>query len=145
MSAPNKPVTILTEEECWEKLASHSVGRLVTWVGNVVHIMPLNYVVDGRTLVFRTASGTKLSKIAINPSVILEVDDYDDKTGWSVVVRGEAERLQISTDTAEAENLPLKPMIATLKFDFVRITPTSMTGRKFMFGPEPDREAFQEG
>lgn len=141
----SSPVRVLTEEECFERLASHHVGRVVTSVGDIIDIVPLNYVLDGRTIVFRTAAGTKLSELTINPNVVFEVDAYDDKHGWSVVVRGHAERLQTSREIAAADALPLKPMIATLKFNYVRITPTRVTGRAFVFGEEPDRDAFQEG
>lgn len=140
-----KPVTVLTEAECWEKLASHHVGRIVTNVGEVIDVVPLNYVVDNGTIVFRTGEGSKLSQLTVNNSVILQVDDYTSETGWSVVLRGTARRLETSEEVFAADQLSLKPMVATLKFNYVRIKAQSLTGRTFNFGPEPNREAVQKG
>ncbi|MBA3288174.1 MAG: pyridoxamine 5'-phosphate oxidase family protein, partial [Acidimicrobiia bacterium] len=51
----------VTPESCWELLRSMSVGRLATYASGRPHIVPVNFVVDGRTIVFRTAEGAKLS------------------------------------------------------------------------------------
>jgi hypothetical protein len=40
----------------------------------------------------------------------------------------------------EAERAQLLPWTATVKQHFVRIRPLSVTGRRFSFGSEPDRE-----
>ena len=40
-------------------------------------IFPVNYAVDRETLIFRTAEGTKLLAMVVNPSVAFEVDGYD--------------------------------------------------------------------
>lgn len=41
-------------------------------------------------------------------------------------------------DIEEAEATPLQPWIPTLKYRFVRITPTSITGRAFRPRSEPE-------
>ena len=56
-------VVALTEQECWDRLAGEELGRLVTRVGDVLDIFPVNYVVDDRTLLFRTAEGSKLFEL----------------------------------------------------------------------------------
>ena len=43
-----------------------------------------------------------------------------------------------ANEIAEARRAGLYPWVATQKERFVRITPQSMTGRRFVFGPEPD-------
>ena len=144
MSALN-PVTMLTEDECWELLKTQHVGRLVTRVGDIMDIVPLNYVVDGNTIVFRTGEGTKLSELVVNHEVLFEADSYDSRRGWSVVLRGSARRIQKMDEILDAEELPLRPMVATLKMVFVRIQAHSLTGRSFHFGAEPDRSAVQPG
>lgn len=136
---------ILTEEECWEKLVQHTVGRLVTHVGEVIDIVPINYVADNKTIVFRTAPGRKLLELSIHPKVLFEVDQYDEERGWSVVVRGKAIQIEHADDIAATEQLDLKPLVATFKPNFVRIHPTSLTGREFIFGPEPELDSFQPG
>ena len=43
----------LTTEECWAALRKDEFGRLAYRLGDEVHIAPLNYAVDGSTLLFR--------------------------------------------------------------------------------------------
>ena len=145
MDANVSPVTVLTEDDCWERLATEQVGRIVTHVGGVVDIVPINFVVDGRTIVFRTAAGSKLAGLTINSDVAFEVDRFDDSRGWSVVVRGEARALTLEAEVGAAEALPLRPFVPTLKPTFVRIVVSSVSGRAFEFGEELRREDAQEG
>jgi nitroimidazol reductase NimA-like FMN-containing flavoprotein (pyridoxamine 5'-phosphate oxidase superfamily) len=145
MSPQVSPVTVLTETECWERVSTQRVGRLATHVGNVVDIAPINFVVDGSTILFRTAPGSKLSELTVNHSVVFEVDAFTEETGWSVVLRGTARVLEDEAEIAAAEALPLRPFVPTLKLVFVKIEGLVGTGRSFVFGPEPDREALQEG
>lgn len=137
------PVTVLADDESWARLRSHSVGRVVTRVGDILDIFPINYVVDGQSLVLRTAEGTKLAEMVISGDVLFEVDHVDDRTAWSVVVRGSARRLETEADIAAAERLILQPLVPTLKRNFVRITATSISGREFVLGPEPERGGVQ--
>ncbi|MGH3594788.1 MAG: pyridoxamine 5'-phosphate oxidase family protein, partial [Mycobacterium sp.] len=60
MTAAGEPITILSESESWQLLASQSLGRLVTSVDGQPEIFPVNFVVQNRTVLFRTAQGTKL-------------------------------------------------------------------------------------
>lgn len=136
-------VTRLTDEECWELLGQQQLGRLVTHVGDVLDIFPVNYVVDDGTVVFRTAAGSKLFEIAVQDHVLFEVDDYTAAAAWSVVVHGRARRLDTVEEVAAADELPLRPWIPTLKYNYVRIEPERVTGRSFLRGDEPDRYGIQ--
>ncbi|UBH05286.1 pyridoxamine 5'-phosphate oxidase [Leucobacter sp. Psy1] len=138
MGDAHGPITHLETSESWERLRSQHLGRIVTRVGDVVDIFPVNYVVDGESIVFRTAEGGKLAELTVNENVLFEVDDYDALQAWSVVVRGTAQRLEQGEEIADAEDLPLRPMAPTLKTNFVRITATEVTGRQFERGPEPN-------
>lgn len=145
MEHSSDPVTLLDESDCWARLAGQRVGRLVTRVADVVDVVPINFVVDGRSLVFRTAAGSKLSELTINSAVAFEVDEFDDNVGWSVVVHGRARAIDTEAEVHAAERLPLQPFVSTLKPVFVRIEADAVTGRAFVFGPEPRREDQQEG
>jgi uncharacterized protein len=140
MSETFQPVSILPETECWNLLSSASLGRLVTSVDGVPEIFPVNFVVQHRTVLLRTAEGTKLVSAAINNDVLFEADDHNVAEGWSVIVKGTARLLRTDDEIDEAERAQLLPWTATLKQHFVRIRPLSVTGRRFSFGPEPDRE-----
>ncbi|MDY6999591.1 MAG: pyridoxamine 5'-phosphate oxidase family protein [Actinomycetota bacterium] len=132
------PVTELTEAESWDLLSSMSLGRLVTTVDGWTEIFPVNFVVQDKTLLFRTAEGTKLLTSVLNEHVVFEVDDHNVAGGWSVVVRGTAHVLATSEEIDKAERAGLYPWVATQKLRFVRVTPDSLTGRRFVFGPEPE-------
>ena len=132
-------VWTLNEDECWDLLARRQLGRLALAVDGEPDIFPVNYVVDGPRVLFRTAPGSKLAVLSVNPRVAFEVDEYDETYGASVVLKGVAKRLELQREIDAADALPLTPWIPTLKYRWVRIAPTSITGRRFERGPEPDR------
>ncbi|MGA8331569.1 MAG: pyridoxamine 5'-phosphate oxidase family protein [Mycobacterium sp.] len=141
MSETTQPVDIMSASESWDLLASAALGRLVTSVDGQPEIFPVNFVVQRRTVLFRTAEGTKLVSAAINNSVLFEADDHNAAEGWSVIVRGIARMLRSSEELEEAERAQLLPWTATLKQHYVRIKPVSVSGRRFLFGPEPSPES----
>lgn len=135
-----EPVLVLTEEQCWKLLERIQHGRLVAVVGGQADIFPINAAAQKRTLVFRTAPGTKLAEVAINENVLFEADGILSDQAWSVIVRGTAKQLQTSTEIAEVEELGITPWTSTMKDHYVRITPTEVSGRHFRFGPHRERE-----
>jgi nitroimidazol reductase NimA-like FMN-containing flavoprotein (pyridoxamine 5'-phosphate oxidase superfamily) len=140
MSENSQPISILSETECWNLLSSVALGRLVTSVDGESEIFPVNFVVQHRTVLFRTAEGTKLVSAVINNNVLFEADDHGVTEGWSVIVKGTARTLRTEKEIDEAEQAQLLPWTATVKHHYVRIRPLSITGRRFTFGSEPDRE-----
>jgi nitroimidazol reductase NimA-like FMN-containing flavoprotein (pyridoxamine 5'-phosphate oxidase superfamily) len=139
-SATGEPITILPESECWKLLGSVALGRLVTSAEGQPEIFPVNFVVQRRTVLFRTAVGTKLISSVMNHRVVFEADDHNAVEGWSVIVKGTARTLHGDDEIEEAERAQLLPWTATVKTHYVRILTTQITGRRFRFGSEPDRE-----
>ncbi|WP_315552220.1 pyridoxamine 5'-phosphate oxidase family protein [Microbacterium aurum] len=137
-------VTVLTDRQCWDRLAEQQFGRLVTHVGDVLDVFPVNYTVDRDSIVFRTAEGSKLTELTINDQVLFEVDEYTDTDAWSVIVRGTAHRLDSAEEVRAADRLPLRPWTPTLKYNYVRIIAASVSGRDIRRGEEPDRYGVQE-
>ena len=122
----------LSESECWALLRTTSVGRLAVWVEDHPDIFPLNYAVDHGTVVFRSSAGTKVSAALSDSPVALEADGYDTETAeaWSVVIRGNAEEIR-GQDLIGTIDLPLFPWQAGDKGRFIRIIPTTTSGRRF--------------
>ncbi|MGK0722711.1 pyridoxamine 5'-phosphate oxidase family protein [Leucobacter sp. W1478] len=143
MDDNTNPVTVLNPEECWRLLATQEVGRIVTHVGEVFDIFPVNYVVDGESIVLRTAEGNKLVEMVISGEVLFEADAHTGSEAWSVVLRGTARRLETGAEIAAADALPLKPYVPTVKRNYVRIEANTLSGRHFEIGPEPDRDGVQ--
>ena len=108
------------------------VGRLAVNVDGRARIFPINFVVDGQTIVYRTAAGTKLSATR-RADVEFEVDHYDASTGraWSVIVAGRATEITRTDDWEHVHDLLLFPWHLAPKPFFVRIVPEAVTGRRF--------------
>lgn len=132
-------VQLLTEDECWDVLLSSSLGRLAVSVGGQPELFPVNFVAADRRLLFRTSEGTKLVELTVNNRVAFETDGVGREEAWSVVVKGTASILDKQSEIDAADLLPLHPLIPTLKYIYVEITPLEMTGRRFRLGPEPER------
>ncbi|ORA83693.1 pyridoxamine 5'-phosphate oxidase family protein [Mycobacterium malmoense] len=137
MSTTDDGVTILPEHECWDLLAGAALGRLVTSVDGQPEIFPVNYVVQHRTVLFRTAEGTKLVSTAINHRVLFEADDHNVAEGWSVIIKGIARSLHTNEQIEEAERAQLLSWTTSEKTHYVRVIPEMVTGRRFRFGPPP--------
>src|SRR5260364_345716 len=114
------PITEVPEDSCWGYLDTAEVGRLATSVNDQPEVFPVNYVVDGQSIVFRTAAGSKLEDIVTNNRVAFEAD------GWTE-----------EAELALCDKMPLLPWVPTVKRNYVRVEADQITGRTFAFGPEP--------
>lgn len=133
MSTMDNGTEVLDEDECWALLDQTSVGRLAIDINGKPDIFPINFVVDDRTVVFRSGAGTKLAGAALLHHVAFEIDGYLplERTAWSVVIKGWAEQVERMEEVFAADDLPLFPWIAAPKPNFVRIRPRQVTGRRF--------------
>lgn len=122
---------VLSPDECWRLLSLSAIGRIAVVGAEGPEIYPVNIAVDGHTIVFRTDPGTKLAAIDHYPVVALEVDgiDHDRRRGWSVVARGRAEQIGDPEGISRARALPLMPWAVGDKARWVRVVPTTVTGR----------------
>jgi len=134
------PVEELSEAESWQLLRENSLGRLAVSAAGELDIFPINYYADGSTILLRTAPGTKLVEMTIHGYVAFEIDGYTDTDAWSVVAKGSARWLDTRAEIDDADAQPLTSWIPTLKYVYVRITPTHVSGRRFVRGVEPDRD-----
>ena len=137
MADMDNPITVIEEDTCWGYLAANEVGRLATAHDSQPEIFPINYCVDGQSIVFRTASGSKLTEVDENHLVAFEVDGWNDEGGWSVGLKGHAEEITDPAELALADKMPLRPWVPTAKRHYVRVEATEISGRTFAFGPEP--------
>ena len=121
----------LSRSECFGLLARGQVGRVafVDDLGPVV--LPVNFVLDRSMVVFRTDDGSKLDIAVRGHRVAFEIDGSDEtaRTGWSVVVRGEAVEVTDPAELARLRELPLHPLAPGAKTHYVRILPAMLSGR----------------
>ncbi|TXK19460.1 pyridoxamine 5'-phosphate oxidase family protein [Homoserinibacter sp. GY 40078] len=126
---------ILNEDECWNLLADAEVGRVAFAEGDDVEVFPVNFAVGGRSVLFRSAPGAKLAHVAEHPRVTFEVDAHTDDEAWSVILWGVAERLSRDDEIEHSGILGLVSWTPDEKFNYVRITPDRMSGRRFRVPP----------
>jgi nitroimidazol reductase NimA-like FMN-containing flavoprotein (pyridoxamine 5'-phosphate oxidase superfamily) len=128
----------LTKSECFELLAREQLGRVaaIDDLGPVV--FPVNFVLHRHMVVLRTGEGTKLDAAIKGSRVAFEIDGTDTatRTGWSVVVRGEAVEVTDPAELARLRRLPLYPWAPGAKAHYVRILPAAVTGRRIC-APQP--------
>ena len=123
----------LTFDECWDLLAASVVGRLALIVDGHPEIFPVNFVIEHRSIVFRTAGGTKLWQSSKETPAAFEIDGYDpdSQEAWSVVARGTTTLVDSSTEQAAADALGLEPWEPGDKSHYVRLILQVLTGRRF--------------
>ena len=102
---------ILHLGDCFLLLKSVPVGRIGFVARGEVVILPVNFLVDGQDVVFRTGAGSKLSCVEVGHYVGFEADSYDaaTRTGWSVVVNGLAEIVDSDEEAARLDGIGMKP------------------------------------
>jgi nitroimidazol reductase NimA-like FMN-containing flavoprotein (pyridoxamine 5'-phosphate oxidase superfamily) len=118
---------------CLRLLASVPLGRVGFCADGEVVILPVNHAVDGQDVVFRTASGSKLTAAGEQDLVAFEADRYDlqSRTGWSILVTGRATVVYDEVEVRRLNRLNLHPWATTVAHPFwVRIHPMSVTGRR---------------
>ena len=120
----------LDPSACFRLLGVEGVGRLAVQESTGVDIFPVNYRVHDGRLYFRSGPGVKMIRLTRSPDVAFEVDGYDRVWSWSVVAKGTATRLDDDEILAAgiAETATAHP---GEKFNYVRITPRQISGRRF--------------
>lgn len=125
--------------ECLGLLATTSVGRLGLIVDGKPEVLPVNFGLDGDSVLFRTAEGTVLTQ-ARHRVVAFEADQVDETThtGWSVLVQGLTHDI---TDTIDPTSERLRRLaVITWAPDprqrLFRVIPDRITGRRLRVYPD---------
>ena len=122
----------LPELECWRLLRTSTLGRLAYVADSRVEIVPVNFLVERETIVFASTQGSKLRGLHTSPAAAFEVDEGSGDFLWSVIVHGAAKRID-SGPEIEASGIRAQRSLSPLdKWNYVRIVPESITGRRFM-------------
>jgi uncharacterized protein len=123
-------IALVSNDDCWQLLEKSHLGRIAVQTAEGLDIFPVNYVVASEEIFFRSAPGSKLIDITANPVVAFEVDGRHGGHRWSVVVKGTAHRLDRDDVIERSGVLRLPTETGTEKFNYVRIIPTSISGRR---------------
>jgi nitroimidazol reductase NimA-like FMN-containing flavoprotein (pyridoxamine 5'-phosphate oxidase superfamily) len=121
---------VLDRATCLRLLEAEPVGRLGFSAGSLPVIHPVNYLLHGDTIVFRSEAGEKVRAAEQGSVACLEIDRYEplDHTGWSVLVTG---RLALaSPERVEVLRcLPLAPWALDDPHHFVELSIELVSGR----------------
>jgi uncharacterized protein len=132
---PRPPaVERIPDDECWKLLGDVRFGRLAMAAVGDIDVFPVNFVLDGRDVVIRSAAGTKLLEAVMSHLVAIEADHRDPVSGvaWSVVAKGAPHLVERFEDIYRAERLDIQPWIdAVTKDRFIRIRVDRISGRRF--------------
>ncbi len=140
MPTPEQPGTDLVgtmeqldATECMDLLATTTVGRVGFLLDGRPVVLPVNYAIDGHTVVFRSAEGTVLNKVAMQV-IAFEADkiDEDAHSGWSVLAQGVAQDVSEAIDTTSEQlrKLSLVSWAPGRRDRWFRLDATTLTGRR---------------
>jgi nitroimidazol reductase NimA-like FMN-containing flavoprotein (pyridoxamine 5'-phosphate oxidase superfamily) len=126
-----KAPVVLDRVECDRLLAAGSVGRIAFTDSALPQIIPVNYVMDGHSIVFRTAATGRLAACCREAVVAFEVDDVDSdvRTGSSVLVVGDATAVTEESEIVRLRQLAFAPWAGGERDHYIRIAPGIVTGR----------------
>ena len=133
--------TEIPVDECYRLLRTQQVGRLGVNAEHYPLIFPVNYGMDGDTIVIRTSPGTKLTA-ASHANVTFEVDEIDQyaRSGWSVLVRGLAEEVTEAHGpelVQRTHDVGVRPWAPGEHGHWLRLIPHHVTGRRVVPGELP--------
>jgi nitroimidazol reductase NimA-like FMN-containing flavoprotein (pyridoxamine 5'-phosphate oxidase superfamily) len=122
---------VLDRDECLALLGRSTLGRIAVVVDDRPHVFPVNFALDGDSIVLRTDDGTKLHA-ARKGWVAFECDGIDAvyHTGWSVLASGIAEEVNNEAELADLAKIPLALWSPGPTTTWLRIRPRSVTGRR---------------
>ena len=130
-TATSHSIHELTESECWTLLGKTGLGRVAVAIDRGVDIFPVNYAVTDLRIYFSSAPGSKLVDITARPQLAFEVDGTAGRERWSGVAKGVGERLSFDTEIEDSGVRELHSLAPSDKWNYIRITPESLTGRRF--------------
>ncbi|MFD7624886.1 helix-turn-helix domain-containing protein [Streptomyces sp. NPDC059851] len=126
----------LDEAECQRLLGTHGVGRIAVFTPDGLAVLPVNYLVAGTGIAFRTSEVATAAKAA-GTEAAFEIDRIDDVTaeGWSVLAVG---ALTAVTDAGELRHLNAEarsgPWAGGGRTHWMKLTPVRLTGRRVVHG-----------
>lgn len=128
----NAKLVELSDGECRRLLSTHGVGRIAVFTPDGPAIFPVNYVVAGRDIAFRTSGDAVLARAA-GTEVAFEVDHIDDVTrlGWSVMAVGEVEGVTDAEELGRLDAVAYSlPWAGGPRTHWMKVTAIRITGRR---------------
>ena len=122
----------LSPTECFDLLEPGGIGRVGFSSADGITMLPVNFAVMAKTIIFRTAPDTLLALYS-NAQVGFEADRLDEvlHAGWSVLVQGRAHQVTDEREVTHLEDATcLQPWAPGARDVYVRIAPAQISGRR---------------
>jgi len=128
----------MNEAECLQLIAPGGVGRLGYSGRHGVGVLPLLYRLDDGSILFRTPLDsptdedlrTGIEGAAYKVSFEIDEVGRDAHEGWMVFIQGDAHHMDSEDDRVSAWTPDIPSRGSGTQEHFLRITPTSITGRR---------------
>ncbi len=124
---------VIDRAGCVKLLEATPLGRIGFLSDGEQVILPVNYLWFEDSVVIRTLEGQKLDAAIFAQKVAFQIDGWEghDRSGWSVLVKGTAHKVD---EWAEIEILEREGLVPWAKSqwrpNWVRIDPVEITGRR---------------
>lgn len=125
-------IEILSDAACLDLLNTSTIGRIGLSAGSLPVILPVNFALDGGSVVVATGPGLKLRAAQAHDVACLEVDHHDPVShlGWSVLVTGRLDEISRPQGLEHAEGLPLAPWRQISDVHYIRLSIDLLSGRR---------------
>ncbi len=122
----------LDEDECLQLLRSEAIGRVGLSINASPVILPVNYLLADRSIVFASEPGLKLDAARQKAVACFQIDGRDSWSheGWSVLATGRLRELEPARVPSLARELPLTPWAITTPLHYVGLSIELLSGRR---------------
>jgi nitroimidazol reductase NimA-like FMN-containing flavoprotein (pyridoxamine 5'-phosphate oxidase superfamily) len=124
----------LSDDECRRLLSLSAIGRIAFVVDGLPMLLPVNYRLlnddSGMWILLRTRPGNAIDDAPERVAFEIDGVDYDDHTGWSVLVRGVLHHLDHNEVELFSKRFDPKPWTQQERTSWLAIKPQLVTGRR---------------
>lgn len=124
---------ILDEDQCLQLMGTVPIGRVAMCSGALPAVLPVNFALYGRRIVFRTGQGTKLDAAVRHAVIAFEVDWFDSvyHEGWSVMAVGRADDITDDLGVVGGDGR-VRPWAGGDRAHYVAIDAEFLSGRRIV-------------
>jgi nitroimidazol reductase NimA-like FMN-containing flavoprotein (pyridoxamine 5'-phosphate oxidase superfamily) len=124
----------LSDGECRLLLGLVAVGRIAFVVDGLPVVLPVNYRVlsdeSGLWVLLRTRPGNAIDGAPENVAFEIDGIDFNNHTGWSVLVRGALHHLDHNEIELFSKRFDPNPWLQEERTSWLAIKPRTVTGRR---------------
>lgn len=121
---------LLTEPECWRRVAGADLGRIAFLTEDAIRVYPVAYAARDQRVYLRTSPYSELA-LQRDGRVTFEVEEVDSATrsGWTVLLTGSLDPVADPYEIASVwTTCSVRPWADGWREHTLRLTPESVSG-----------------